>query len=117
MSLIKDCIGTPLFAMPQGVIEPEKEKHLLPGENETNLGPSEGEQLGVGQKGRVGVFILPAFQGETLSPGKVPGIERRDGMVLPKPPISPPLLGSSTGALLCFCLGGGHTECLCADQG
>ena len=37
----------------------------------------------------MGVFILPALQGERLSPGKVPGIERRDGMVLPKPPISP----------------------------
>ena len=31
MSLIKDSIGTPLFAMPQGVMEPEKEKHPLPG--------------------------------------------------------------------------------------
>ena len=86
MSLIKDCIGTRLFAMPQGVIEPEKEKHLLPGKMKPTWDLLKGSNWGWGRKGRVGVFILPAFQGETLSPGKVPGIERRDGMVLPKPP-------------------------------
>lgn len=32
-------------------------------------------------------------------------------------PISPPPPGGSTGAPLCFCLDGGHTEHLCADRG
>lgn len=51
MSLIKDCIGTPLFAMPQGVIEPEKEKHLLPGKMKPTWDLLKGSSWGWGRKG------------------------------------------------------------------
>ena len=50
MSLIKDCIGTPLFAMPQGVIEPEKEKHLLPGKMKPTWDLLKGSNWGWGRK-------------------------------------------------------------------
>ena len=53
-------------------------------------------------RGRVGVFILPAFQEESLSPGKVPGIERRDGMVLPKPPSLHPRQAAQQGHCSAF---------------
>ena len=99
MPPIKDCIGNPLFAMPQGVMEPEKEKHPLPGKwNQPGTFWGAVPLIAGGEaEGRVGVFILPAFQEESLSPGKVPGIKRRDGMVLPKPPSLHPRRAAQRG--------------------